>query len=85
MVPERQWFGHQKLRDERVRAGLTQTEIANRIGVTHSTYNRIERGLAIPSWQTVVMISEVLGVSLDVFWCPPPVDPDTLNERIRRK
>ncbi len=43
---------------------LTQSEVAEKVGVTTQHYSRIERGEYIPSLQTFLKIVEVLGLNL---------------------
>ncbi|MGF6870617.1 helix-turn-helix domain-containing protein [Paraburkholderia sp. MM5477-R1] len=45
----------------RVRAGLTQAEIAVRMQTTQSTIARMESGRAMPSLRTLVRYAEVTG------------------------
>jgi putative transcriptional regulator len=37
------------LKDERARLGLTQAELADRIGVSRKTVNTVENGIFVPS------------------------------------
>jgi putative transcriptional regulator len=37
------------LKDERARLGLTQAELADRIGVSRKTINTVENGIFVPS------------------------------------
>ena len=37
------------LKDERTRLGLTQAELADRIGVSRKTINTVENGIFVPS------------------------------------
>jgi transcriptional regulator with XRE-family HTH domain len=47
-------------REARVQRGLTQAEVADRIGIAMEVYGRIERGVLLPSIQTFVGICHVL-------------------------
>ncbi len=52
-------------------AGLTQAELANRIGVTRQTLIAIEQGRYSPTLELAFQISRVFGVGLDeVFQYP---------------
>ena len=52
------------IRELRLRRDLSQEVIAHAAGVTVSSYARIERGEANPTWTTVTRIARALGVSL---------------------
>jgi len=54
-----------KLKELRELRKVTQTRLAELIGVSPRVYNRWENGDAIPHWESVVKIAEVLDVSLD--------------------
>ncbi len=51
-----------RLREWRERRLLTQKELAEKIGVTVGTINRIERGVHRPRLGTVRKLAEALGV-----------------------
>lgn len=49
-------------------AGLTQEQLADRIGVTFETVSRIERGLVSPSLARIVGFATVIGIEVqDLF------------------
>lgn len=52
--------------DARVRAGLTQAELAAWIGTSQSTIARLESGLNSPSIKTLRKLAEVTGSRLVV-------------------
>jgi putative transcriptional regulator len=55
------------------RGGMTQAELAARVGVTRQTVIAIEQGRYSPSLEMAFRIAHVLGVSLeDVFQYPQP-------------
>lgn len=57
-----------RLREE---SGLTQAELAARIGVTRQTLIAVEQGRYSPSLELAFQIARVFGVSLDdVFHYP---------------
>jgi transcriptional regulator with XRE-family HTH domain len=47
-------------RDARRQRGLTQAEVADRIGIAMEVYGRIERGVLLPSIQTFLGMCHVL-------------------------
>jgi transcriptional regulator with XRE-family HTH domain len=51
----------------RERLGLTQAELAEKLNLIPEVYGRIERGTLIPSIQTVLRLSLVLGISSDLL------------------
>jgi transcriptional regulator with XRE-family HTH domain len=57
-------IGH-RLREERVRAGLSQRELARRLGLSASLISQLESGQSRPSVGTLYSIVTELGVSLD--------------------
>lgn len=67
-------------RAARVRMGLTQADIAERIGMASEVYGRLERGHMLPSVQNLRRLCMVLNVPPhellglgDSFASPPPV------------
>ena len=53
----------------RVEKGLTQEELAERIGVTRQTIGLIEAGKYNPTLKLCLMLAKVTGKSLDdLFW-----------------
>jgi transcriptional regulator with XRE-family HTH domain len=55
----------ERLREERVNAGLSQRELARRLGLSASMISQIESGLSKPSVGTLYAIVTELDVSLD--------------------
>jgi transcriptional regulator with XRE-family HTH domain len=49
-------------RAARDRLGLTQEEVAERVGIVTEVYGRLERGLMLPSMRTLRKICRVLGL-----------------------
>ena len=54
-----------RLRDERIRAGISQRELARRLGLSPSLISQLESGQSKPSVGTLYAIVTELGVSLD--------------------
>lgn len=54
-----------RLREERVRAGLSQRELARRLGLSASLISQLESGMSKPSVGTLYAIVSELNVSLD--------------------
>ena len=51
----------------REQAGMTQAELARKLGVTRSGVNAWEMGVTVPSTQYVVELSLLFGVSTDIL------------------
>lgn len=57
-----------KLKAKRVEKGMTQTDLANKIGIAVATYNRKENGYAYFSFNEVLRILDVLECKFeDIF------------------
>ena len=57
------------MKDARTRAGLSQQELADRLGVSRQTINAIEKGDYNPTIRLCVGICRALGLTLnDLFW-----------------
>ena len=57
------------MKQARVAAGLSQQELADKLGVSRQTINAIEKGDYNPTIRLCVGICRVLGVTLnDLFW-----------------
>ena len=54
-----------KLKELREQTGLSQKEIAQRIGIEYQNYNKYELGINEPSVDTLKLIADYYGVSLD--------------------
>ena len=67
------------IRALRESAGLTQIDLASRVGVTRQTLIAIEQGKYSPSLEVAFQIAQVFGMGLDdVFqYGPNPHDQET--------
>ncbi|RYZ36460.1 MAG: XRE family transcriptional regulator [Myxococcaceae bacterium] len=54
-------------RDARMRLGLTQADVAERVGIAMEVYSRMERGRMLPRAQNLRRLCDVLAVSADVL------------------
>ncbi|MBP3496046.1 MAG: helix-turn-helix transcriptional regulator [Clostridia bacterium] len=54
-----------KIKILRERQGMTQTELAKKLGITRSGVNAWEMGISIPSTQYIVELSLLFNVSCD--------------------
>lgn len=58
-------YFNKNLRWAREQKGLSQKDVAEKIGVAKSTYSLYESGSREPNVQTIKKIADVLGVSAD--------------------
>lgn len=60
------------MKEARLRAGLSQQELAERVGVSRQTVNAIEKGDYNPTIRLCIGICKALGLTLnDLFWEEP--------------
>ena len=58
-----------RLREVRSAAGLTQAELADKVGVSRKTVNTVENGVFVPSTTLALSLARALGVTVeDLFW-----------------
>ncbi len=57
-----------KLLELRARAGETQRELAQRLGMTESMISRLERGDHLPSLKTLCRIADAFGRRLEIVF-----------------
>lgn len=62
------------IREARRRAGLTQVELADRLGTSQAAIWRWERGLVEPAWGSVLRATSACGFALEGDF--HEVDPD---------
>lgn len=67
---------HQRLRQLRMARKVTQTRVAELLGVSPRVYTRWESGGATPVFATVVKIADILDVSLDQLAGRTETDPE---------
>ncbi len=48
------------IRERRIKMGLTQTEVANKLGISQQAYGRYELGKREPEFKFIMQISEIL-------------------------
>ncbi|MFA6117350.1 MAG: helix-turn-helix transcriptional regulator [Sphingomonas sp.] len=60
------------LKDERARLGLTQAELADRVGVSRKTINTVENGVFVPSTTLALKLARALDKRVeDIFQLAP--------------
>ena len=62
-----------RIREERVRLGLTQAQLATRAGVSRKTINTVENGVFVPSTVLALRLAKVLGTTVEALFA---LDPD---------
>ena len=70
------------IREGRREAGLTQAELAQRLGVTQSAVAQLERAGANPRIRTLVGALEAIGHGVHISRRPSPVDVAQLDARL---
>ncbi len=65
---EQAWeeYNAQILLDARKESGMTQSELAEKIGTDKSYISRVERGLTIPSISTFYRMVSAMGLSVEL-------------------
>lgn len=64
-----------KLREARVKAGLSQEELAQLMDVSRQTISKWENGVVRPSAKNLARLSQALGVSMDALLGLQPLQP----------
>lgn len=59
----------------RAKHGLSQERLAARLGVSQPVVARLESGEHVPRMETLLRLSETLGMSLRLDVTPPPREP----------
>ena len=58
-----------RIKERRTDLGLTQAELAEKVGVTRKTVNTVENGVFTPSATLAIKLSQALGVTVEqLFW-----------------
>lgn len=58
----------EKIKALREKAGMTQTELAEKIGVSKAIISAYEKGIRNPSYKVLTSIAEIFGVSVASFF-----------------
>ena len=58
-----------RLKERRGELGLTQVELAERVGVTRKTVNTVENSIFTPSTTLAIKLAAALGLTVEqLFW-----------------
>ena len=55
----------EKIKELRYRQGMTQSDVANKLGITRSGVNAWGMGVSVPSTQYIVELARIFNVSSD--------------------
>ena len=59
------------LKVARTEAGLTQADLADKVGVTRKTINTVENGVFVPSTVLSLKVARALGTSVEALFQLP--------------
>lgn len=59
----------QRLKQLRIDKHLTQAQVAERVGVTASMVSSYETDIRLPSFEVMVRIADLFGVTVDYLLC----------------
>ena len=59
------------LKAARTEAGLTQADLADKVGVTRKTINTVENGVFVPSTVLSLKLARALGTSVEALFHLP--------------
>ena len=71
----------EKIREGRANLGITQTELAEKIGVTLRTISKYEKQGVMPRGANLQKLAEVLGVSIEAYFA----NKQRASEKFTRK
>lgn len=58
-----------RIKDRRSELGITQADLADRVGVTRKTVNTVENNVFTPSATLAIKLAAALGLSVEqLFW-----------------
>ena len=75
----------EKLTELRRKSGMSQEQLADRLGVTRQSVSKWEGGTAMPELVKLISLSELFGVSVDYLVKDWMEEPDEPCERKRRR
>lgn len=66
----------ERIREVRKKAGMTQKEVSEKLGICYQSYSQWETGARHPKWMNVLKISEVLGVPFESLLFDGEIEED---------
>lgn len=70
----------ENLKQARRKCGLTQKEVADKLGVGQSTYKNYEGGLREPNGNIMVLLADLFNVTTDYLLGRETGEPETLDK-----
>lgn len=74
-----------RLKELREQAGISQSDLAGKIGQTVRQVSRLETGAQKPSWETAIALAQALGVDCRAFLEKPAATSDPKRGRPRKE
>ncbi|MFJ3483537.1 helix-turn-helix domain-containing protein [Pseudomonas sp. NPDC090202] len=68
---------------QRVRCGMTQEDVAERLGIGNEAVSRIERGVVIPNISRLLELSDIFGCEVAELLTEASTQPADQASRIR--
>ena len=68
-----------QVRSFRVAQGLTQKDLAEKVGVTRKTINTVENSVFIPSTVLAIKLAKALGTDVHALFQLPPDEAEELS------
>jgi transcriptional regulator with XRE-family HTH domain len=65
--------------------GMTQEDLADRLGCTNAMISQVERGRTMPSVETLAEIADILGTPYGVIFGEPLATAEHLVAEVRRQ
>jgi Zn-dependent peptidase ImmA (M78 family)/DNA-binding XRE family transcriptional regulator len=75
----------QRLKSARIKAGLAQQELADRLEVTKQAVSKYETGKMLPESALLIKMAEILGHKVDFFFRPFSVSLENVEFRKRER
>ena len=57
-----------EIKAARLRLGITQDELAKRLGVTQAAISHWEKGITFPTTRQLPIVAEVLGIPIEAIF-----------------
>ena len=57
-----------RIKDRRLYFGISQRELARRVGITSAAMSAIERGVHLPNVAVAILIARELQVNVEYLW-----------------
>jgi transcriptional regulator with XRE-family HTH domain len=72
-----------RLKSIRLQAGLSQRELAEKVGISAQTISKYERGLDTPGSADLIRLAKAFGVRVEYFFRPINITPHSDPSRDR--